>query len=149
MGLTKDALRPRSDAGRGRRSGVQKDAARPGVIRRGIDFGGTAAKGAAVLRPHRRPAHGRKTQLGPGRRTSGGSCETRSDQPACLQQQDRRMSKMRPGCVSAMPRSMRNRSKRQTHSDRPSEDEAQGACSVPGVQRRERSTPTARPMLSE
>ena len=30
MGLTSDALRPRSDAGRGRRSGVEEDAARPG-----------------------------------------------------------------------------------------------------------------------
>ena len=31
MGLTSDALRPRSDAGRGRRSGVEEDAARPRV----------------------------------------------------------------------------------------------------------------------
>ena len=30
MGLTSDALRPRSDAGRGRRSGDEEDAARPG-----------------------------------------------------------------------------------------------------------------------
>ena len=62
---------------------------------------------------------------------------------------DRRMSKLRPGCVSAMPQSMRNQSKRQTHSDRPSEDEAQGVRSVPGVQRRERSTPNARPVSSD
>ena len=44
---------------------------------------------------------------------------------------------------------MRSLSKRQTHSDRPSEDEAQGACSVPGVQRRERSTLNARPVSSD
>ena len=31
MGLTSDALRPRSDAGRGRRSGDEEDAARPRV----------------------------------------------------------------------------------------------------------------------
>ena len=66
------------------------------------------------------------------------------------------MSKLRPGCVSAMPQSMRNRSKRQTHSDRPSEDGAQGAlrsrCPTArainsnrqtGVQRRKRSTSIA------
>ena len=65
----------------------------------------------------------------------------RREAASLLATADRRMSKPRPGCVSAMPQSMRNRSKRQTHSDRPSEDEAQGARSVPGGQRRERSTP--------
>ena len=59
----------------------------------------------------------------------------RREAASLLATADRRMSKLRPGCVSAMPQSMRNRSKRQTHSDQPSEDEAQGACSVPGVQR--------------
>ncbi len=44
----------------------EEDAARPRAIRRGIDSGGTATRGAAVLRPHRRPAHGRKTQLAQG-----------------------------------------------------------------------------------
>ena len=70
---------------------------------------------------------------------------------------DRRMSKLRPGCVSAMPQSMRSLSKRQTHFDRPSEDGVQGALcpSCPtdeainsnrqtGVQRRKRSTPNHR-----
>ena len=66
----------------------------------------------------------------------------RREAASLLATADRRMSKLRPGCVSAMPQSMRNQSKRQTHSDRPSEDEAQGACSVPGVQRMRRSTPT-------
>ena len=44
---------------------------------------------------------------------------------------------------------MRSRSKRQTHSDRPSEDEAQGARSVPDVQRMKRSTPAARPVSND
>ena len=59
------------------------------------------------------------------------------------------MSKLRPGCVSAMPQSMRSQPKRQTHFDRLVEDEAQGAHSVPDVQRRERSTPNARPVPSD
>ena len=54
--------------------GGEEDAARPracpvldtGVIRRGIDSGGLLLRGAAGLRFRRRPAHGRKTQLGPG-----------------------------------------------------------------------------------
>ena len=46
MGLTKDALRPRSDAGRGRRSGVEEDADRPRVIRRGIDCWGSCYEGS-------------------------------------------------------------------------------------------------------
>ena len=72
------------------------------------------------------------------------------------------MSKLRPGCVSAMPRSMRSQSKRQTHFDRLVEDGVQGALcpSCPtaraidsqrqtGVQRKERSTPNARPVSSD
>ena len=52
------------------------------------------------------------------------------------------MSKVRPGCVSAMPQGMGSRSKRQTHFDRLAEDGAQGALR-PGVQRMRRSTPSA------
>ena len=73
----------------------------------------------------------------------------RREAASLLESADRRMSKLRPGCVSAMPQGMRSRSKRQTHFDRPGEDEAQGARSVPGVQRRERSTLNARPVSSD
>ena len=81
----------------------------------------------------------------------------RREAASLLESADRRMSKLRPGCVSAMPQSMRSQSKRQTHFDRPSEDGVQGALcpSCPtdeainsnrqtGVQRRKRSTPNHR-----
>ena len=92
MGLTKDALRPRSDAGRGRRSGVREDAARPracpvldtGVIRRGIDSGGLRGE---------RPAYDfiagrrmREDAACPGRRTSVGELRD-VKRPACFQRQ--------------------------------------------------------------
>ena len=51
----------------------------------------------------------------------------RREAASLLESADRRMSKLRPGCVSAMPQSMRSQSKRQTHSDRLVEDGAQGA----------------------
>ena len=54
MGLTLDALRPRSDAGRGRRRGMREDAARPracpvldtGVIRWGNRLRGSCYEGS-------------------------------------------------------------------------------------------------------
>ena len=63
--------------------GVREDAARPracpvldtGVIRRGIDFGGAATKGAAVLRPHRRPTHDRRRSSAQGEQRQWESCE--------------------------------------------------------------------------
>ncbi len=54
MGLTKDTLRPRSDVGRGRRSGVEKDAAWPGSNQ------GTRLRGVAAAWEMKR------TQPGPG-----------------------------------------------------------------------------------
>ena len=86
----------------------------------------------------------------------------RREAASLLATTDRRMSKLRPGCVSAMPQSMRSQSKRQTHSDRPSEDEAPGAlrpsCPTDEAinpkrrttgQRKERSTPTVRRVSSD
>ena len=144
MGLTKDALRPRSDAGRGRRRGVKKT--QPG---RGDSSGnrlrGTAMGEAAVLRLHQRSAHGRKTQLAQGEQRQWESCDTgsgpaydvtadrrmekdaarpkvnnvsgraaRREAASLLASADRRMAKLRPGCVSAMPQSMRSQPGRQT-----------------------------------
>ena len=175
MWLTKDALRPRSDAGRGRRSGGEEDAVRPGVFRWGIDSGGAAMRGAAVLRLHRRPAHGRKTQLGPGWIPSKVGKLQGVKRRACSERQTRRMLRRlscnisrKPAHVEAAARlrvshaaGMRSRSKRQTHSDRLVEDEAQGALrpSCPadeainpnrqtGSQRKERSTQTVRRVSS-
>ena len=54
MGLTKDALRPRSDAGRGRRSGVKEDAARPERVASKV--GEAARREAASLLLSGRPA---------------------------------------------------------------------------------------------
>ena len=88
------------DAGDG--VGVKKDAARPracpvldtGVIRRGIDRRGAATRGAAGLRLHRRPAHGRKTQLAQslprtgygGKYVTGGKLRD-VKRPACFHRQ--------------------------------------------------------------
>ena len=132
------------DAGDG--VGVEEDAARPRVIRRGIDFGGAATKGAAGLRPHRRPAHGRKTQLAQGAERHGRAA--RREAASLLGTADRRMSKLRPGCVSAMPQGMRSRSdaRRTPTSFLRTRRKAR---SVPGVQREKRSTPTVRPESSE
>ena len=161
MGLTKDTLRPRSDAGRGRRSGVKEDAARPGVIRRGIDFG-AATEGS--VRPARRSRDGAWEKDAARPRVirqgidSGGELlrverlaydfiadqrmgerrslpraqnvrgrAARREAASLLRMADQRMSKLRPSCQSAMPQGMRSRSKRQTHSDRLVEDEAQRA----------------------
>ena len=80
----------------------------------------------------------------------------RREAASLLATADRRMSKLRPSCQSAMPQSMRSLSKRQTRFDRLVEDGAQGALrpSCPtdeainpnrqtGVQRKKRSTPIA------
>ena len=80
----------------------------------------------------------------------------RREAASLLSTADRRMSKLRPSCQSAMPQSMRSLSKRQTRFDRLVEDGAQGALrpSCPtdeainpnrqaGVQRKKRSTPIA------
>ena len=83
MGLTKNALRPRSDAGRGRRSGVKEDAARPRVNSRGIDSGGTAVREDAA-RPRARSVQG------------GGKLRD-VKRPACFSVADRRVSKLRDG----------------------------------------------------
>ena len=81
----------------------------------------------------------------------------RREAASLLATADRRMSKLRPGCVSAIPQSMRSRSKRQTHFDRLMEDGAQRAvrprCPATeainpsrqtGARRVKRSTPTRR-----
>ena len=67
---------------------VKKDAARPRVIRWGIDCWGNCydMRGAAVLRRHRRPAHGRKTQLAQGAKRPWGKLRS-VKRPACLQRQ--------------------------------------------------------------
>ena len=80
----------------------------------------------------------------------------RREATSLLSTADRRVSKVRPSCQSAMPQSMRSLSKRQTRFDRLVEDGAQGALrpSCPtdeainpnrqtGVQRKKRSTPIA------
>ena len=158
-GLTLDALRPRSDAGRARRSGGEEDAAWPRVIRWGNRLRGAAMREAAGLRLHQRPAHGRKTQLAQGAERHGEAA--RHEAASLLGTADRRMSKVRPSCQSAMPQGMRSRSKRQTHFDRLMEDETQ--CALRPwrptdeainpkrrtiAQRKERSTPTARRVSS-
>ena len=67
MGLTLDALRPRSDAGRERRSGGERRRSSAlGDSLGGIDSGGAATRGAAVVRPHRRTAQVKKAQLAQG-----------------------------------------------------------------------------------
>ncbi len=116
----------------------EKGAARPGCV--ASELGEAATRGeAAGPRRGRRPTHGRKTQLGPGRRTSVRAA--RREAASLLSSADRRVSKLRPSCQSAMPQGMRSRSKRQTHFDRLVEDGAQGALR-PGVQRMRRSTPS-------
>ena len=98
--------------------------------------------GAAGLRLQRGTAHGRKAQLDPGWRGSNLGEAARREAASLLATADRRMSKLRPGRVPAMPQSMRSRPRCEAHSDRLVEDEAQR--SVRGVQRMRRSTPTIR-----
>ena len=83
---------------------------------------GEAARGeAAGPRRDRRPTHDRRRSLPRAcpvldtgaNNVTGGSCETRSGH-SLLATADRRMSKLRPGCVSAMPQSMRSQPGRQT-----------------------------------
>ncbi len=142
MGLTKDALRPRSDAGRGRRSGGAKrrSSARgdsSGNRLRGSCYEGsgwptTSSQTSAWERDAARPEpapyliRGRTTSVGERRevkrpahdvtagrrmtedavrpRVNNVSGRTARREAACLlATADRRMSKLRPGCVSAMP----------------------------------------------
>ena len=152
--MTKDALRPRSDAGRGRRSEGERRRSPAGVIRRGIDSGG-------LLRGER-PAYDfiggqRMGEIRSSPRVNNVSGKAaRREAASLLATADRRMSKLRLGCVSAMPQSMMSQSKRQTHFDRLGGGRGQGALrpSCPtseainpnrqtGVQRRKRSTSTA------
>ena len=72
----------------------------------------------------------------------------RREAASLLSTADRRMSKLRPGCVSAMPQSMRSLSKRQTRFDRLVEDGAQGALR-PSCPTDEAINPTARPVSSD
>ncbi len=72
----------------------------------------------------------------------------RREAASLLASADQRMSKVRPGCVSAMPQSMRSRSKRQTHFDRLVEDGAQGALR-PSCPTDEAINPNARPVSSD
>ena len=76
MGLTKDAVRPRSDAGRGRRSAVREDAARPRVIRRGIDSGGWYRGERPAYGSVAGQRMGERCSLAQGEYVNGGSCET-------------------------------------------------------------------------
>ena len=132
---------------------MQKDAARPGVIRRGIDSGGAATEGSGQSYVFSQQASAWEKDAARPRMNNVRGRTARREAASLLATADRRMSKMRPGCVSAMPQSMRNRSKRQTHSDRLVEDGAQGPLRSrrptgeainsnrqTGVQRRKRST---------
>ena len=65
----------------------------------------------------------------------------RREAASLLTTADRRMSKPRPSCQSAMPQGMRSQSKRQTHFDRLVEDGVQGALCP--------SCPTARAIDSQ
>ena len=154
-GLTLDALRPRSDAGRGRRSGGEEDADRPRVIRWGIDCWGSCYEGSDRPTTSSQTGAWEKDAAWPRVNNVSGKA-ARREAASLLSTADRRMSKWRPGCVSAMPQSMRSLSKRQTHFDRLVEDGAQGAlrpwCPAAGainpnsqtdVQRMKRSTPIA------
>ena len=89
-GLTRDALRPRSDAGRGRRSEGERRRSSPRVLFAGNRTqGGTAVMGAAVTRIARHGASG-KTQLARcGESPPWGKLRD-VKRPACLGYADRR-----------------------------------------------------------
>ena len=125
-----------------RRSGGERRRSSPRVLFAGNRTqGGVAVMGAAVTRISRHGAS-RKAQLAQGGESPRRGKLRDVKRPACREYADRRISKLRPGCVSAVPQGMRSRPERQTHSDRHVEDEAQGF--INGVQRGERSTPTRR-----
>ena len=69
MGLTSDALRPRSDAGRGRRSGDEEDAARPGSHHGNRLRRATATRGVKKTQPGPESTHGNRLR---GQGHSGG-----------------------------------------------------------------------------
>ena len=90
MGLTSDALRPRSDAGRGRRSGVEEDAARPRGIQRPC---------WGELRDVKRPACNavadrRMLNLRSSCASYAAGAPNRPERRTCLQQ----AGALRPGC---------------------------------------------------
>ena len=167
MGLTKDTLRPRSDAGRGRRSGVREDAVWPRVIRRGFDSGGLLLGERPAYVSDAGQRMGERRSL-PRVNTSVGEA-ARREAASLLGTADQRMSKVRPSCQrqprrrhEEAGRSDRPVCNRQAQFDRPSEDEAQRAVrpSCPAeeaihsdhqtsVQRVKRSTSTARPVSSD
>ena len=147
---------------------MREDAACPRV--RNVQVGRKAARReAASLRRDRRPAHVKKTQLGPGYVASALGEAARREAASLLSTADRRMSKVRPSCQrqprrrhEEAGRSDRPVCNRQAHSDRLVEDEAQRAVrpSCPAeeaihsdhqtsVQRVKRSTSTARPVSSD
>ena len=147
---------------------MREDAARPracpvldtGVIRWGNRLRGSGYEGSGWPTTSSEASAWRKTQLAQGAERHGEAA--RHEAASLLGTADRRMSKVRPSCQSAMPQGMRSRSKRQTHFDRLMEDEAQ--CALRPwrptdeainpkrrtiAQRKERSTPTARPVSSD
>ncbi len=63
-----------------------------------------ARREAANLRLSRRPAHGEENAACPGCVASALGEAARREAASLLSTADRRMSKLRPGCVSAMPR---------------------------------------------
>ena len=84
----------------------------------------------------------RKTQLVQGAERPWGKA-ARREAASLLATTDRRVSKLRPGCVSAMPQACRiGRGDRRTPTDWLRT--RRRTRSVPCVQRRKRSTPTAR-----
>ena len=173
-GLTLDALRPRSDAGRGRRSGGWE---KTQLAQGGYRQGGTATRGAAVLRLHRRPAHEGRRSMPKVRSVRVGRKAARREAASLLRMADRRMVRRLPCNIGRKPahveaaalavsqpcrgheagRGDRPVCNRQAHSDRLVEDGAQRAVrpSCPaeeainlnhqtGVQRPKRSTPIRR-----
>ena len=74
---------------------------------------------AAGLRPHRRTAHRERRSLPRVQNVKGKTAWREAS--GLFGTADRRMSKLRPGCVSAMPQSMRSRPRCEAHFDRPIE----------------------------
>ena len=151
MGLTKDALRPRpacckqvgcltreTEWGEERRSS-------PRETSWGIGSWGLLSRGASGLRDCHRTARVKKTQLGPGWIPSWEEA-ARREAASLLRAADGRVSKVRDGCVSAMPAGMRSRrSDRRTPTDWWVRTRRK-VRAVPCFQRARRSTPTAEPM---
>ena len=181
-GLTLDELRPRSDAGRERRSGGEEDADRPRVIRWGIDCWGScyegsgcpttlsqaralekdaacpgcvasalgeAARGeAAGPRCDRRPTHDRRRSSAQGEQRPWGKLRD-VKRPACSERQTGACR----SCGLAVSQPCRGHEEPVGAQDLSATSRRtptdlwrtkHGARSVPDVQRKKRSTPTAR-----